>query len=194
MAALQILCHAPPLEYAGLKMIVMEKYSIHTTIDSPVGKLVLVSDGDFLKGIYFSNEKHNFVISPSSLEKNDANIFTETTAQLKQYFEGKRKVFNIPVKFDGTDFQKSVWNELLNIPYGETVAYLDIAKKINNPSAVRAVGQTNGKNPLSIIYPCHRVIGSNGQLTGYGGGIQIKKWLLQHEIRYSNKNIQMSLF
>ena len=172
----------------------MKKYSMHTKIDSPVGKLILVSDGGFLKGIYFFNEKHNAIIPSNSIEKNDENIFIETTAQLQQYFEGKLRVFDIPVKFDGTDFQKSVWNELLNIPYGETVSYLDIAKKINNPGAVRAVGQTNGRNPLSIVYPCHRVIGSNGRLTGYGGGIQNKKWLLEHEIRYSKKNTQLCLF
>ena len=101
--------------------------------------------------------------------------------QLSQYFSGERKIFDIPVFFNGTDFQSKVWNELLNIPYGETRSYFDIAKAIGNEKASRAVGNANNKNPIWIIVPCHRVIGKNGKLAGYGGGIKLKEILLNIE-------------
>ena len=101
--------------------------------------------------------------------------------QLDEYFRGTRQEFSVPLDIQGTDFEKQVWNAVAAIPYGTTRSYLDIAKTIGNPKAVRAVGLANGKNPLPIIIPCHRVIGSNGSLTGYGGGIWRKKWLLKHE-------------
>lgn len=165
-------------------------------MDSPVGKLLLISDGDFLTGLYFYRESNGFgfVRDGHGVENNDLAIFHKTTLQLKQYFDGRLKEFDIPVRFEGTDFQKRVWNALFTIPFGETVSYLDIAKRIGDPSATRAVGWTNGKNPIPIIYPCHRVIGSNGKLTGYGGGLDKKEWLLRHEGAWPKGNGQMSFF
>lgn len=174
----------------------MKKTKIHTKIDSPVGKLLLISEGDFLTGLYFHKESNDFGFLPQGegVQENDSPIFRETTQQLQHYFEGHLKVFDIPVKFYGTGFQKRVWNELFTIPYGKTVSYLDIAKRMGSPGAVRAVGLTNGKNPISIIYPCHRVIGSNGKLTGYGGGLDKKEWLLRHEGAWPQGSHQIGLF
>ncbi len=100
---------------------------------------------------------------------------------MDEYFNKKRKKFDLPLQPQGTNFQKAVWDALLEVPYGTTVSYFDIAKKVDNPKAVRAAGGANGKNPITIIIPCHRIIGSNGKLVGYGGGLWRKKWLLQHE-------------
>jgi methylated-DNA-[protein]-cysteine S-methyltransferase len=104
-------------------------------------------------------------------------------AQLREYFAGKRKTFELELAPRGTEFQRAVWNELLRIGYGETITYAELARRIGKPSAVRAVGAANGANPIPVIVPCHRVIGSNGTLTGYGGGIERKQWLLAHEGR-----------
>ncbi len=109
----------------------------------------------------------------------------ECVAQLDQYFKGTRKDFSLKLALEGTEFQQQVWRELSNIPYGQTASYLDIARAIGNEQAVRAVGAANGQNPISIIIPCHRVIGSDGKLTGYGGGLWRKEWLLTHERNFS---------
>lgn len=114
----------------------------------------------------------------------------ECVSQLNDYFNGKRKSFNLELDVEGTEFQKKVWNELLKIPFGKTVSYNDIAKKLGDKEAVRAVGHANGKNPIAIIIPCHRVIGSDGKLVGYAGGLWRKKWLLNFE----NKDVQGELF
>jgi methylated-DNA-[protein]-cysteine S-methyltransferase len=114
-------------------------------------------------------------------------------AQLAAYFKGTRREFELELAPEGTPFQQQVWRELLNIPYGRTVSYLEIARAIGNEKAVRAVGAANGQNPISIIIPCHRVIGANGKLTGYGGGLWRKEWLLNHERNFSVGQ-QMSLF
>ena len=114
--------------------------------------------------------------------------------QINEYFAGTRKLFNIPLITPGTEFQKRVWNELMNIPYGSTISYLQQAIAINNPLSVRAVANANGMNRISIIIPCHRVIGSNGSLTGYGGGLHRKKWLLEHEKKYSGIPFDNTLF
>jgi methylated-DNA-[protein]-cysteine S-methyltransferase len=108
-------------------------------------------------------------------------VLLETIRQLAEYFRGTRRAFDLPLDFHGTDFQKQVWSSLLSIPFGETRSYLDVARAVGNPAAVRAVGAANGRNPISIIAPCHRVIGTNGGLTGFGGGLEAKAWLLAHE-------------
>lgn len=113
-------------------------------------------------------------------------------SQFDEYFKGERREFSLALDPKGTDFQKAVWRQLATIPYGQTVSYLEIARLIGNEKAVRAVGAANGQNPITIIVPCHRVIGSNGQLTGYGGGLWRKAWLLNHERKYGG--VQMSLF
>ncbi len=108
----------------------------------------------------------------------DQNKFLDAQSQLKEYFKGQRKQFNLDLNPKGTAFQKLVWQQLVKIPYGQTISYGELAKKIGNPNASRAVGMANGKNPISIIVPCHRVLGKNGSLTGFGGGIEVKKYLL----------------
>jgi len=151
----------------------------YTSIDSPIGELTLVSDGDALVGLYMDTHP----ISPEQKInwKKDDGHFKETKQQLRAYFAKALTVFDLPIKFNGTDFQCKAWNALLKIPYGKTVSYRDQAIAIKAPKAVRAIGLANGKNPIAIVVPCHRVIGSNGKLTGYGGGLPRKQWLLEHE-------------
>ena len=108
-------------------------------------------------------------------------VITQAATQLDEYFAGERRVFNIPLLFVGTEFQKKVWNALLHIPFGTTISYADLAQRIAMPTAVRAVANANRANALSVIVPCHRVIGADGSLTGYSGGIEVKRWLLEHE-------------
>ena len=115
-------------------------------------------------------------------EKTESHPLIDRAArQIAEYFAGKRQVFDLPISYQGTDFQERVWGQLLKVPYGETASYQDIARGVGNPLAVRAVGAANGKNPISLIVPCHRIIGSNGTLVGYGGGLWRKEWLLKHE-------------
>jgi methylated-DNA-[protein]-cysteine S-methyltransferase len=117
----------------------------------------------------------------AATEHPDHPVLIETIRQLGEYFAGHRQNFELPLEFRGTDFQRQVWVTLLEIPFGETRSYLDVARKLGNPEAVRAVGAANGRNPISIIAPCHRVIGTSGSLTGFGGGLEAKAWLLAHE-------------
>ena len=136
------------------------------------GKIFIEADDDFVTQISFSKLCRKKLETP---------IIKETFTQLEEYFKGKRKTFNLPLKLEGTDFQKSVWKALLTIPYGKTATYKDIAKIIGNEKASRAVGMANNKNKLLILIPCHRIIGSNGNLTGYAGGLEIKQQLLSLE-------------
>lgn len=114
--------------------------------------------------------------------------------QLKEYFRGKRKVFSLKLAVPGTDFQKEVWKGLQEIPYGSTISYHEQAERLNNPGAIRAVGHANGSNRIAIVIPCHRVIGADGSLTGYGGGLERKRWLIDHEKKYSGKPVDGILF
>ncbi len=134
-----------------------------------------------------------FVDAPGSVDLSVPPGLQAAVEQLDDYFQGRRQQFSLPLAAEGTPFQQRVWQELLAIPYGRTVSYLDIARAIGRERAVRAVGAANGQNPISIIVPCHRVIGSNGQLTGYGGGLWRKEWLLDHE-RTVAFGKQMTLF
>ena len=118
------------------------------------------------------------------------DILIPVVSQLEEYFAGNRKIFDLQLDMRGTNFQKQVWKLLLEIPFGQTISYMDIAKKLDDPKKIRAVGNANGKNPVSIIVPCHRVIGSDGSLTGYAGGLWRKEWFLNHEKKYK----QLSLF
>ncbi|ANF81148.1 glycosyltransferase [Acinetobacter sp. NCu2D-2] len=153
----------------------------YITIDSPVGQLQLVADQQALIAVLWECEKLNRV-RLGQLAENKNNIILQNTAlQLQEYFNGQRQIFDIPLKFMGTPFQKLVWTALLDIPYGETRTYKDIAIKIGNINAVRAVGAANGRNPISIIAPCHRVIGQNGKLVGFAGGLSNKEILLKIE-------------
>jgi methylated-DNA-[protein]-cysteine S-methyltransferase len=151
----------------------------YTHMDSPVGKLFLAGRQDGLTEIRFENENH---LRSMGREKEETQIpFREAIRQLKAYFAGELKVFNLPLKPEGTPFQLAVWQALQEIPYGETLTYGELALRIHRPKACRAVGAANGQNPLSIVIPCHRVIGSGGRLTGYGGGLKAKAYLLTLE-------------
>ena len=151
-------------------------------INSPLGITKIVGDENGIAEISVSSEGDVSTIIPSELQ--------EAVSQLSDYFDGKRKDFNFKLNPKGTDFQQKVWQELLNIPFGKTISYLDLSKKLGDVKAIRAVASANGKNPLWIVIPCHRVIGTDGSLTGYAGGLWRKKWLLEHE----NPTNQQSLF
>ncbi|MFG3253039.1 methylated-DNA--[protein]-cysteine S-methyltransferase [Streptomyces sp. NPDC048172] len=152
----------------------------HTTIDSPTGPLTLVADEKgALTGVYMENQRHR--PPQETFGVPDPDAFGEVTAQLRAYFAGDLKEFDLPLALDGTPFQRTVWQALREIPYGETVSYGELAERIGKPNASRAVGLANGKNPVSIIVPCHRVLGTNGSLTGYGGGLGRKRSLLDFE-------------
>ncbi|MBS4535743.1 methylated-DNA--[Clostridium sp. D2Q-14] len=142
-------------------------------LDSPIGLLEICGDDEYILSINFAVKREN--------EERNNNILLEAKEQLEEYFCGKRKKFNIPIKMSGTEFQKKVWNKLIEIPYGELATYGEIAKEIGNKNASRAVGSANNKNKIPIVIPCHRIIGSNGKLIGYDGGLWRKKWLIEHE-------------
>jgi methylated-DNA-[protein]-cysteine S-methyltransferase len=150
-------------------------------MDSPVGQLKLVASGDRLVAILWEHDKPNRVRLEELVEANDQPVLIETERQLNEYFAGTRHTFDLPLTFQGTDFQKQVWAALLTIPFGQTRSYSEIATQIGNVNAVRAVGAANGKNPLSIVAPCHRVIGASGDLTGFAGGLANKMLLLSLE-------------
>lgn len=151
----------------------------YTTIESPVGGLRLVAEELGLRTVWFLRGRKNE--SPDKEWKEDTAFFADVIRQLRAYFAGELREFEIPLLMEGTEFQKRVWKSLQAIPYGETTSYGELAKKIGAPKAVRAVGAANGQNPIPIIVPCHRVIGSNGSLTGFGGGLENKKKLLELE-------------
>lgn len=150
-------------------------------IDSPVGRLKLVVHDRALLGILWELEQSHHFKNATLQYKEQHPLLCETERQLKEYFQGRRKKFDLPLEMYGTEFQRQVWNALLTIPYGETRSYRELALLINRPKAVRAVGAANGKNPISIIVPCHRVIGQSGQLTGFAGGLGSKAILLNLE-------------
>lgn len=159
--------------------------TFYTHFPSPIGSLLLISDGISLVGLHTSRDKYKPKQEPAWVEDASAIPFPETTRQLREYFEGARKTFNVPLAPHGTDFQVRVWKELCNIPCGETISYAELARRIGNANASRAVGMANSRNPISIIVPCHRVIGANGSLTGYAGGLDRKQALLAHEANAS---------
>lgn len=153
----------------------------HKQITTSVGCLTLVANDTALVAVLWENDDPKRVRLTSSVEQSKHPVLLETENQLNEYFTGQRQQFDVPLNFIGTDFQKQVWNALLSIPFGETRTYLQIAMQIGNVKAVRAVGAANGKNPISIIAPCHRVIGANGKLVGFAGGLDNKKILLDLE-------------
>lgn len=156
----------------------------HLIIDSPIDPLLLTGNGEELTGLYMNPPQR--VANLSANSRQNAACFSEVVAQLRAYFAGELQTFDLPLNATGSGFQKRVWEALIEIPYGETVSYKAIAERIHSPKAVRAVGLANGRNPLSIVVPCHRVIGANGKLTGYGGGLPRKQWLLAHEAQQSS--------
>ena len=150
-------------------------------IQTPVGQLTLVAHDQALVAVLWENDDPKRVKLSESFEQNEHPLLKEVEKQLIEYFAGQRTQFTIPLDFQGTAFQKSVWSALLRIPFGETRSYKQIAESIGNVKAVRAVGAANGKNPISIIAPCHRVIGANGKLVGFAGGLKNKDILLNLE-------------
>jgi methylated-DNA-[protein]-cysteine S-methyltransferase len=152
-----------------------------TRIESPLGPLLLAADDVGLRRIEFANGRSAFLPDPAW--KEDSSPLEEVIRQLRAYFAGELDSFDLPLAPEGTPFQLKVWNLLCDIPYGETISYGELAHRIGNPKASRAVGLANGSNPIPIVIPCHRVIGSNGKLTGYGGGLPVKEKLLALERR-----------
>ena len=154
----------------------------YTYYESPVGLLKIGGTDNFIAEIIFIDNEDEMVHGEPGI----SDIIHQCTEELIEYFAGRRKSFSVPVHQEGTEFQKRVWSELLEIPFGKTVSYLDIAKRLGDPKVIRAAASANGRNNISIIVPCHRVIGSDKSLTGYSGGLWRKKWLLQHEFRIAN--------
>jgi methylated-DNA-[protein]-cysteine S-methyltransferase len=162
-------------------------------MDSPIGELLLVGDGTSLTQLLMLNQKYYGSETQQDWQRDDA-IFRAAREQLEAYFAGELRVFDLQLAPSGTAFQRKVWQALRDIPYGQTESYGALAKRINSPKASRAVGMANGHNPISIIVPCHRVIGANGSLTGYGGGVERKHWLLEHEGYLNKSETQRGLF
>jgi methylated-DNA-[protein]-cysteine S-methyltransferase len=153
--------------------------NIFTTEPSPIGELAILGDGESLTGIYMTDHRHRPPLAAGAVR--DHAAFTDARAQLGEYFAGERTTFDLPLRMDGTPFQREVWEALLDIGYGHTESYGELAQRLGRPDASRAVGLANGRNPLSIVVPCHRVIGASGSLTGYGGGLERKRFLLELE-------------
>ncbi|HEY2787352.1 MAG TPA: methylated-DNA--[protein]-cysteine S-methyltransferase [Fimbriiglobus sp.] len=152
--------------------------SFYCIVPSPIGNLLLTSNGEALTGLHMDPDG-GFVIDPDWDE--DRSILAPAIEQLADYFAGERRTFNLKMELEGTAFQKQVWEELQRIPYGQTISYQELARRVGNPNASRAVGSANGKNPVAVIVPCHRVIATGGTLGGYGGGLARKEWLLNLE-------------
>jgi methylated-DNA-[protein]-cysteine S-methyltransferase len=164
-----------------------------SVVASPIGPLTLVAAGRTLAGVYLDAQRHLPAIvadaGPASRDGPDAAPLAAAASQLAEYFAGQRTQFDLPIEMAGTDFQRRVWAALREIPYGETVSYGELARDLGKAAASRAVGLANGKNPVSIIVPCHRVVGSDGSLTGYGGGLDRKRFLLDLEQRVSGRTL-----
>jgi methylated-DNA-[protein]-cysteine S-methyltransferase len=157
----------------------------YTHVESPLGKLLMISDGENLTGVSMPGQKHAPEINPAWTKDAAVPILSRAAAQLGEYFSGQRTNFDLPLALHGTDFQRSVWAALRTIPFGSTLSYSDLALRVGNARAVRAVGLANGRNPIAVIVPCHRVIGVDGSLTGYAGGLDRKQRLLSLEAIFS---------
>jgi methylated-DNA-[protein]-cysteine S-methyltransferase len=153
----------------------------YTCIETPIDPILLTSDGTALTGLYMDLDRPGPRVRKDWVRSDDAAPLAEARRQMALYFEGKLSQFDLPLALSGTPFQQQVWEALKEIPYGATISYGELARRIGQPSASRAVGMANGRNPIGIIVPCHRVIGANGKLTGYGGGLPRKEALLAFE-------------
>ena len=151
-------------------------------IDSPVGLLLIAADDAGLRHIEFANPRHPIRMH-GDWRQGDGDVLAATEMQLGEYFVGQRRDFDLPLAPQGTEFQLQVWEELARIPFGATISYAQLAQRIDNPAAIRAVGAANGRNPLPIVLPCHRVIGTDGTMTGFGGGLPVKEFLLRWKAR-----------
>jgi methylated-DNA-[protein]-cysteine S-methyltransferase len=153
----------------------------YTTIPSPIDDLLLVGDGETIAALHLSDQRHG-PIGIAAEWRRDDRPFTAAIDQLAAYFAGELTDFDLPLAPSGTEFQQRVWSALRTIPFGQTTSYGELAGQLGNPGASRAVGLANGRNPIAVVVPCHRVIGADGRLTGYGGGLDRKRWLLDHEL------------
>ncbi len=160
-----------------------------SVVASPIGPLTLVAAGGALAGVYLDAERVPAAVAGAAAAGEDASALAAAAGQLAEYFAGQRTEFGLPLALNGTDFQRRVWAALRKIPYGETISYGELARGLGQPSASRAVGLANGRNPIPIIVPCHRVVGSDGSLTGYGGGLDRKRFLLALEQRVSGRTL-----
>ena len=168
-----------------------------TKIETPLGEMTAGATRDGVCLLEFSTNSESEKLAAlfnTSVEPGENRHLRRLRKQLKEYFIGKRKKFSVPLVIKGSEFQQAVWKELRNIPYGITRSYLEQARSLNNPGLVRAVANANGTNRIAIVIPCHRVIGSDGSLTGYGGGLERKRWLIDHEKKYSGKPVEGTLF
>jgi methylated-DNA-[protein]-cysteine S-methyltransferase len=156
---------------------------LFTFLDTPIGTILVAGDADAVHEIHFAGA------SPQEGWERDDDALKYATVQLRSYFAGKRREFELPLAPRGTEFQRAVWEALQQIPYGDTTTYAELARTIGKPNAVRAVGAANGANPIPIVIPCHRVIGSSGALTGFGGGLSTKRWLLDHEAHVAGQRL-----
>ena len=151
----------------------------YDVLPTPIGRLIVASDGSAIAGVWMANA------DPGDKHWEDRRgmdaVLATARNELVAYFQGRLRAFTVPLAPNGTEFQRQVWGTLTKIPFGSTISYAELARRVNNTAAVRAVGAANGRNPIPIIVPCHRVIGSDGSLTGFGGGLDRKRWLLQHE-------------
>lgn len=173
--------------------------TVHCTVPSPVGDLLLAADDAGLTGLYFAEHRHgpgaetpgagasapSAAWTPAEARPGAAaDVLAEARAQLVRYFAGELTAFTLPLAARGTPFQVRVWHALRDIPFGGTISYAELARRVGAPTAVRAVGGANARNPISVVVPCHRVVGADGSLTGFGGGVERKRWLLAHEARH----------
>jgi methylated-DNA-[protein]-cysteine S-methyltransferase len=159
----------------------MNESAFFSSYSSPVGELLLTSDGEALTGLHLPRHDGSLALLPDPGWRRDDSAFRDVRDQLRAYFGGERHTFELRLRLAGTPFQRLAWEGLLAIPFGATISYAEQARRIGRPGASRAVGAANGRNSIAIVVPCHRVIGSNGTLTGYGGGLELKEWLLRHE-------------
>jgi methylated-DNA-[protein]-cysteine S-methyltransferase len=162
----------------------------YTYFESRIDPILLTSDGTALTGLFMVEHKHGPEVAPDWVRSDDVAPFAQARCQLADYFAGTLTHFDLPLAPQGTEFQQRVWAELTRIPYGETISYGELAQRIGQPGSARAVGLANGRNPISIIVPCHRVIGANGKLVGYGGGLPRKQALLIHETKVNSRGPQ----
>ncbi len=157
----------------------MTTTTCYSYIDSPLGRMFVQGDGEFVTGLFMP--KHKGWTGPDPAWRRSDASFAVVREELAEYFAGERQTFDVPLKLAGAPFQQRVWRELVRIPFGTTITYGELARRLGRPTASRAVGHANSRNPISIIVPCHRVIGADGKLTGYAGGIDKKQWLLEWE-------------
>jgi methylated-DNA-[protein]-cysteine S-methyltransferase len=161
--------------------------TVYATVDSPVGPLLLTANGGALTGVRFSRGRRGTAVPHPDWRADDgaqgeaSAVLAEAARQLADYFAGRRRAFDLPLAPEGTPFQRRVWEALRALAWGETVSYAELARRAGAPGAARAIGAANGRNPIPIVVPCHRVVGADGTLTGFGGGVEAKEWLLAHE-------------